>query len=210
MFVITADQVNSRGTSDQVAATLDELNRAGGLTLAAERTAGDELQLVTADAGTALRVLLELSRSEQWSTGCGIGPVDLPLPRSTREASGDAFIAARTAIDRAKKRATRTAIVSVGSDVAPSASDLQAVLDLLLHLRERRSAEGWELYDLVRHGRSQADAAARLGITPQAASKRAQAAHLRAEAEATVALARLMEAHDASASAAASADTDKG
>ena len=201
MFVITADQISSRTTPDLVASALDELNREPGLALPAERTAGDELQLVTADADTALRVILRLSRSEQWSTGCGIGAVDTPLPASTREASGDAFIAARAAIDRAKKRATRTAIESVGRTGTPSAADLQAVLDLLLLLRERRSAEGWELYDLVRSGLSQADAAARLGITPQAASKRAQAAHLRAEAEATGALVRLVTAHDQFASA---------
>lgn len=202
MFVITADQVNSRASPDLVAAALAEINSGFELTLPAERTAGDELQLVSADAGVALQVLLSLSRSADWSAGCGIGTVDLPLPSSTREASGDAFVAARTAIDRAKKRATRTAIDSLGGGGAPSAADLQAVLDLLLLLRERRSTEGWELYDLVRAGLTQAEAASRLGITPQAASKRAQAAHLRADAEATVALVRLMAAHDQLASAA--------
>ncbi|WP_157155888.1 MULTISPECIES: DNA-binding protein [unclassified Diaminobutyricimonas] len=196
MFVITADQVGSRDSVDRVRAALERINTRFALTLAAERTAGDELQLATGDADTALSVVLELTRSGWWSVGCGVGPVELPLPQSTREASGAAFIAARVAIDRAKKRPTRVALVSdPDSPTSPAGADLEAVLDLVMLLRERRSAEGWELYDLTTTGLTQAQAAERLGITPQAASKRAQVAQLRAEQAATVALGRLMQAH---------------
>jgi hypothetical protein len=196
MFVITADQVSSRDSVDRVRDALERINTQFSLRLAAERTAGDELQLATDDGATALSIVLELTRSGWWSVGCGVGPVDLPLPPSTREASGSAFIAARTAIDRAKKRPTRVAIVSdPDSPASPAGADLEAVLDLLVLMRERRSSEGWELYDLTIGGLTQAQAAERLGITPQAASKRAQAAQLRAEQAATVALGRLMQAH---------------
>jgi hypothetical protein len=198
VFVITADQVRSRDTADRVRDTLESINSRFALTLAAERTAGDELQLATDDAETALAIVLELTRSGWWSVGCGTGPVDAPLPKSTREASGPAFFTARTAIDRAKKRPTRVAIVGDPDSPSPASADLEAVLDLIVLLRERRSSEGWELYDLTTTGLTQAQAAERLGITPQAASKRAQAAQLRAEQAATVALGRLMQAHDES------------
>lgn len=196
MFVITADQVSSRDSVDRVRGALESINQRSDLSLAAERTAGDELQLATEDAFAALSVVLDLTRSGRWSVGCGVGQVDSPLPQSTREASGPAFIAARTAIDRAKKRPTRVAVVSdPDSTSSPAAADLEAVLDLVVLLRERRSTEGWELYDLTTAGLTQGQAAERLGITPQAASKRAQAAQLRAEQAATVALGRLMQAH---------------
>jgi transcriptional regulator with XRE-family HTH domain len=70
-------------------------------------------------------------------------------------------------------------------------------VDLVLILRARRSAQGWELYDLLEaEGITQADAAARLGITPQAASKRAQAAQLRAERAAIGPLSQLFDELD--------------
>lgn len=216
MFVITADQVGSRRGHDRVTDALRMLNRRE-LVLPAERTAGDELQLVTDDAATALDIMLNLVRDGQWSVGCGIGPVDQPLPGSTREATGPAFIAARAGVDRAKRRAGRAVIVGhasadEGSELGPR--DLQAVLELLLTFRERRSDHGWELYDLLREGMTQAEAAARLGVTPQAASRRAQVAGLRVETAAVTALARLMALHDRETSGAASGvpaiDSDAG
>lgn len=205
MFVITADQVNSRDRADRVAEALRRVAATAGddLLLPAERTAGDELQAVAEVADAALRMILELHRFGQFSVGCGIGRVDLPLPASAREATGDAFIAARTAVEQAKKRSPRAAVVSAGaggaaSDGAPSSADLQALLDLLLVLREKRSAEGWQLYDLLEAGLTQAQAAEQIGISQQAASKRAIAAHLRADRAARQALARLMGAHQES------------
>jgi hypothetical protein len=66
------------------------------------------------------------------------------------------------------------------------------MLDLLLVLRSRRTPEGWEVHDLLETGITQSEAAARLGITPQAVSLRAQAAELRAEESARAPLARLL------------------
>ena len=198
MFVITADQVNSRATADIVGKTLIRLNRqfGGAIIIPADRTAGDELQLLVATGADALRVALELTRDGQesigqWSVGCGVGAVDQPLPTSIREASGGAFVAARAAVDRAKKRPTRFAVEHESQET--EAADVEAFLDLLLIIRSRRTPEGWELYDLTEDNLTQAEAAARLGISPQAASKRAQAAELRAERAAVEPIARAME-----------------
>lgn len=192
MFVITADQVGSRSGTDLVAAAIGAINT--GPTrplLAADRTVGDELQVLVANGSDALGVVLQLARSGHWSIGCGVGEVGTPLPRDIREASGPAFIAARSAVERAKKRPTRFALATEPS--TREAVDAEALLDLLLVVRSRRSAEGWELYDLLEEGLSQADAATRLDITPQAVSLRAKAAELRADAAAREPLARILD-----------------
>ena len=196
MIVLTADQVGSRENADIVGAMVDRLNEefGGSLVLPADRTAGDELQLLPANGETALAAALLMSRQGTWSIGCGIGRAKQPLGSSVRESSGDAFVAARAAVDRAKKRTTRFALET--EPASEPASDAEALVDLLLVLRGRRSAEGWELHDLLRAGATQAQAAAKLGITPQAASKRARAAELRAEQAATGALGRLLDALD--------------
>lgn len=193
MFVLTADQVDSRSSADRVAAMIDFLN-AGPLrpVLKADRTAGDELQVLIADGSDALTVILHLTRTGQWSVGCGTGAVNTPLPGNIREATGSAFIAARKAVDRAKKRQTRFALES--EPVTPEAADGEALIDLLLALRARRSPEGWELYDLLYStDLTQADAAARLGISPQAVSLRARAGELRTEQAAREPLARILD-----------------
>lgn len=196
MIVITADQVDSRSTPDAAAGTLEQLNSDPSihLLLPADRTAGDEIQMLAASGPDALAIILRLTRSRRWSVGCGIGAVREPLPASVRASSGDAFVAARAAVDRSKKRPTRFALESAPDQVP--GTDAEAILDLLLVIRDRRSDEGWELYDLLQAGLTQADAAARLGITPQAASKRARAAELRAEEAVLDPLARLITRAD--------------
>lgn len=198
MIVITADQIDSRSTPDAAGGTLEQLNSDSSLRLLrpADRTAGDEIQMLTDSGPDALAIILRLTRSKRWSVGCGLGGVREPLPASVRESSGDAFVAARAAVDRSKKRPTRFALGSVPD--AASGGDVEAILDLLLVIRDRRSPEGWELHDLLATGLTQADAAARLGITPQAVSKRARAAELRAEEAALDPLARLLARADAS------------
>lgn len=197
MFVITADQVDSRGRPDFVGPTLSRLDERFGerLALPVDRNAGDELQALTADPATALALVLDLTRGGDWSVGLGIGAVRTPLPRNTREAAGDAFIAARAAVTRAKRAPLRFASEAVADPDA--AADVEALTGLLLTLRESRSAAGWELYDLVVSGLTQAEAGARLGITPQSASDRARAAGLRAELAAHPALTRLLANADA-------------
>lgn len=193
MFVVIADQVGSRDDIDRVAGALETLGERFGdhYALTPERTAGDELQALTADADAALETALHLLRSPHWRVGLGIGAVRRPLPTSVREASGSAFTAARAAVERATTRSTRFA--AVGADaLADAVHDWAALVDLLLTQRARWSAPGWQLHDLLDDGLTQAEAAARLGITPQAASKRARAAALRIDSDARRALTRIV------------------
>lgn len=193
MFVLIADQVGSRDDVDRVAGALAALTEHFGphYALAPERTAGDELQAITDDADCVLESALHLLRSPHWRVGIGVGTVRVPLPSSVREASGPAFSAARSAVDRATTRSTRFAAVGSG-DVAGRVHDWAALVDLLLTQRARWSAPGWQLHDLLATGLTQAEAAATLGITPQAASKRARAAGLRVDTDARRALGRMM------------------
>jgi len=189
VFVVTADQINSRNSVDAVGEVIESLSAelGEGLTLPPDRSAGDEVQLLTADASTALRALLLLTRTRRFSVGLGVGSVRRPLGDSIRESTGEAFIAARIAVGRAKGKPSRFAV-----EGAESAADVEALVDLLLLLRNRRTEEGWQLYDLRVAGLTQAEAAKRLAISPQAASDRARAADLKAEFAATVPLARLV------------------
>lgn len=203
MLVITADQVQSRESEDLAGGTRDELNRRFGdrLALPVDRNAGDEIQLIAPDGTTALQIILDLARNERWSIGLGAGGIRTPLPRATREASGTAFIAARNAIGRAKKRNTRFAVdEAVQAGVSPrraTAADAEALIDLLLVLRSRRSDEGWELFERMASGLSQSEAARELGISPQAISSRAKIAGIRAELASHAALARVLDNLDA-------------
>ncbi|MGO4595550.1 DNA-binding protein [Leifsonia sp. 2TAF2] len=197
MFVITADQVDSRRRADIVAPALETIGDrfSAHLALPPDRNAGDELQALTADAATALELILILTREGAWSVGLGLGEVRLPLPENTREATGDAFVAARTAVGRAKRAPARFAVEALRA--GEPAADAEALLTLLLTLREGRTPAGWELFDLVSSGLTQAEAGARLGITPQSASDRARAAGLRVELAAIPALTRLLARADA-------------
>ena len=192
MFVITADQVNSRDRPDAVSDMIARLGSELGpdLPLPPDRSAGDEVQLLLADPRAVLQAILLLTRARDWSVGVGIGAVRQPLGASIRESTGPAFIAARAAVERAKRKPTRFAVEAPAR--TEDAADTEALLDLLLLLRRRRSEEGWELYDLLSEGLTQAMAADRLSITPQAASNRAQAADLKAEAAATEGFVRLL------------------
>lgn len=193
MFIIIADQIGSTTDADRVAGALDELVARFGAAypLAPERTAGDELQAMSADASIALETVLHLLRAPHWRVGLGIGTVRAPLPLSIREANGPAFVVARAAIERAARRSTRFCLV--GADAAAARGEQAgALIDLLLAHRARWSPAGWQLHDLLESGQSQAEASARLGITPQATSKRARSAGLRLEADARRALAGLL------------------
>ena len=199
MFVISADQKSSRSTGDLVGRWRELLNDEYGprLTLPADRNAGDEIQVLTDDAETVLHIALRLARDGNWSVGVGVGAVRHPLPAETREASGPAFSSARDAVTDAKKRPTRFAVRAAKAGEAPEAwpnsRDAQNVIDLLLEVRKKRSAQGWELHDTLEQTTTQAEAARVLGITPAAASDRASAAALKIERQALPTIVRLLE-----------------
>lgn len=204
MFVLTADQVGSRDDRDRVPDALAAVEGlTGELIFPIERYAGDEIQMVTRSAATALAIVLRLTRDEHWRVGMGCGETTLPLPRTASEASGAAFIRAREAVETARRRSTRFAFVGPmpGDPHARTHGDVEAdgveaLIDLLLSLRSRRSPEGWEVSDLVATGLAQRDIATHLGITPQAVSLRVKASGLRLEQRATPPLVLLLEELD--------------
>jgi hypothetical protein len=168
-YVLTVDQRASRRSPDRVADVLPRLNQAVSTILAFERTAGDEFQGVLADPGAVVDAVLELVRLGGWSIGVGAGPVQTPLPASTRAGAGAAFLSARRAVDAAKQRPARLAVRGA---VPTEAGDAQAVLTALAVVVQRRSDQAWEAITLVGEGRTQAEAASTLGITRQAVGQR--------------------------------------
>jgi hypothetical protein len=154
-----------------------------------ERTAGDEFQGVLAAPEEVVDVVVRLSRLGGWSIGIGAGPVQTPLPQTTRAAAGAAFLGARRAVDAAKQRPSR---VAVRGAVPVDAGDAQAVLGALAVLVQRRSEQAWEAITLVAAGRTQADAATALGISRQAVGQRLAAGLWDLERELRPTAARLL------------------
>jgi hypothetical protein len=189
VFVLTVDQQGSRRSADRVAAVLPRLNREVRTVLPFERTAGDEFQGVLDDPAIVVDVVLGLVREGAWSVGIGAGAVQTPLPPSTRAATGPAFLAARRAVDAAKQRPMR---VAVRGAVPADAGDAQAVLGALAVLVDRRSEQAWEAIAAVSSGRTQARAAADLGISRQAVGQRLAAGQWELERELRPTAARLL------------------
>ncbi|MBT1002678.1 MarR family transcriptional regulator [Paenarthrobacter sp. DKR-5] len=169
MFVVTMDQRGSRQRGDLVPALLDLVGSVPA-ELGFERSVGDEVQAVFKDANAVVDACLRALRDRNWYVGIGVGDVDLPLPASPREASGPAFVAARRAVERAKKSGERVPLAAEGS---PAAADAEAVLGLLGALVSHRTPAEWRVLDRLSPGvrGRQAVVAAELGITPQAVSK---------------------------------------
>lgn len=188
-FVLTVDQRASRRTPDRVADVLTRLEGAVPVVLAFERTAGDEFQGVLEQPDVVVAVVLDLLRDGAWSVGVGAGPVQLPLPSSTRAAAGPAFLAARRAVEAAKQRPARVAVRGAAGD---DAEDAQAVLGALAVVIERRSPQAWEAIALVEAGRTQAEAATELGISRQAVGQRLAAGLWELERELRPTAARLL------------------
>jgi len=188
-YVLTVDQRASRRGPDRVADALRLLDGAVPVILGFERTAGDEFQGVLGDPGDVVAVVLRLVRMGGWSIGVGAGPVQTPLPESTRAGAGPAFLAARRAVDAAKQRPFRLAVRGA---VPPEAADAQAVLSALAALVDRRSEQAWEAISLVAEGRTQSDAAGVLGISRQAVGQRLAAGMWELERDLRPTAARLL------------------
>jgi hypothetical protein len=204
-YVMTIDQRGSRIHGDRV----DDFLRQLGVTLknlsvgvadssvspivrAFERTVGDEVQGVLDDERLVVDLALAVARDGGWSVGIGAGPVDLPLPESSRAGSGAAFVLARTAVEAAKSRSRSVSLAVRGVDDG-AGRDAEAVLVLAAATAARRSAAGWEVVDALT-GRDvrQEDVAERLGVSQQAVSQRLRAALWAEEAAARGAAARLL------------------
>ena len=198
MFVVTADQRGSTRTGEHVAALSESLRPwldrwAADTALPLERTVGDEVQIVLTSADAALDLALTLARAQQWSVGIGVGPVVEPLGASARASSGPAFVAARSAVERAKLKSEPVPVVVAG-DREDAAEAATAVLQLLASVVRRRSREGWEVADLLAGGATQRQIAAHLGISAQAVSQRVASAMIGEERRARPVAVRLIEA----------------
>ena len=169
MFVMTIDQKGSKQADDGVPGLLDLLRQIPSL-VPFERSVGDEAQGVLDSPEAVVDAALLCLRAGNWYVGIGVGDVELPLPASAREGRGDAFVAARSAVERAKKAGERaTVAVEGGSGTA----EAEGVLVLIgLHVMKRTAAE-WRILDQLEPGKwgSQTVAARHLGITSQAVSK---------------------------------------
>ncbi len=144
-----------------------------------------------------MRSVTALTRLDGWRVGVGVGLVDEPLPESTRAARGDAYLAARTAIDRARRSPVALSLAAggpVGGDAYRDlVEDAETGLWLLRSTLARRSREGWELMDLLDQGLTNAQAAERLSVSRSAVSQRlARAARTESERAARLA-ARLLD-----------------
>lgn len=174
-FALLADQVDSRTESDRVPSALDALLHVGML-LPYERTAGDEIQGLAATGSAVVASIVALTRLDGWRIGIGVGTVDEPLPTSTRAARGDAYLAARTAISAARRSPVELSLTPGDSVRAGGygdyVEDAETALWLLRGTLARRSAEGWELMDLLDAGLTNAQAAVSLGVSPSAVSQR--------------------------------------
>jgi len=193
MFVLTVDQRHSRRGQDRVDALLGWLADRPGVVRGFERTAGDEVQGVMDEPSAVVDLVLGLVRRGAWSIGIGAGPVDEPLPASTRAGSGPAFVLARKAVERAKSSPQLLAVEAPDADRAGSA---QAALDLLASVVQRRSEPGWEAVDLISRGITQTEVAEALGITKQAVSQRLRAATWAPEVAGRDLAARMLAAAD--------------
>ena len=158
------------------------------------RTVGDEFQGLVANPASVVDVTLGLMRTVGWHVGIGIGAVQQPLPSDARQARGPAFLAARSAVEAAKKQSTHVSVRSVPDRL--EARDAEITFRLLIALQLRRSAHGWEAAGLMDQGLTQAAAASTLGITRQALSQRLQAAHWSLDRESRLVLARLLARTD--------------
>jgi hypothetical protein len=174
MYVVTADQKSSRTTTDAVPVLLTTLNGpaySAGILRPFERTAGDEVQALFEDATTVVDVAVQLLRAGTWWIGVGVGPVEQPLPATARAGRGPAYLAARAAVEGAKG-----VPASIGIGGLSGAERAEAAAWLLAALLSRRTQEGWEVVDLMAGGVKQVDVAAKLGISPQAVSRRLRVA----------------------------------
>lgn len=174
MFVLTVDQRSSRTGKDRVPELLAALAHIP-TRLAFERTVGDEIQGLLESPAAVVEAALCALRSGHWHVGIGIGEVNLPLPARSHEAAGGAFIAAREAVERAKKSGERVPLCVRAETASETemAAAAEAVLVLIGDLVRKRSASEWRVVDalVASPAPRQVDVARDLGISPQAVSK---------------------------------------
>lgn len=175
--VVMADQRGSRRGPDLVAPLLETLNapqQPWSMRLPFERTAGDEVQGLLNSPLSLPSLIRHFGDSDQWSVGVGFGEVSTPLPASTRAATGSAYLAAREAVENAKRASGNVQLRSTPGLL--DISVLEALVQGLYFIQRSRSQAGHEAVNFARRGASGKATAEALGISPQAVSNRLQVA----------------------------------
>jgi hypothetical protein len=144
------------------------------------RPVGEAWVAVVDDA--AVDAVVALVREGGRRIGVGAAP---PGP-----GDGPVTLAARRALEAARRRPARLAVR--GTDPV-AAADAQAVLTALALLLARRSAAAWAAVDLLATGATRAAAAAALGVSRQAVAQRLAAASWDLERELRPTAARLLD-----------------
>lgn len=108
--------------------------------------------------------------TSEWSVGIGMGETTKPLPASTRAASGSAYLAARDAVENAKRAPGQIQVRSAPGH--PDMGVLEAVIQGLYFVQRSRSHAGHEAVTFAREGHTGKATAAALNVSPQAVSTR--------------------------------------
>lgn len=188
MFVMTTDQRNSRRDVDRVPEAVDALAAIPTIR-SFDRTAGDEFQAVFDSPEAVTNAVVILAELGPWSIGIGIGEVERPLPTQTRAGRGAAFERARIAVTEAKRTPHPVAVIGSDPDTSTSA---QTAARLLVLLVGERSDAGRAAVHEMRRERTQSEAAATLGVTPQAMSQRLRTANWYLEEDTKMLVTRLL------------------
>lgn len=169
MFVLTIDQRSSQTGPDRIPHLLELLSDLPAA-VPFDRSVGDEAQGVLESGDLVVEATLRCLRDGGWYVGIGVGEVETPLPDHARVGRGKAFVAARAAVERAKKTADRAPVAVVGPE---GAAEAEGVLTLIGRFVMNRSEAEWRILDLLEPQRrgSQSEAARSLNISPQAVSK---------------------------------------
>ena len=193
MFTLTINQRDSRRDGDLVPQLLKDLRHIPAR-LDFDRSVEDVVQGIVESSHQAVQTALIALRSGQWYVGIGVGPINEPLPNLVKDASGHGLVYARRAVDRLRSSNDRIP-VAVDGPLAALASEAEAVLRLLGHIVQHRSAAEWRVLDLLTPGvRGQQKAVAQeLGISTQAVSKALARAQWAEEHAARPAAARLLQ-----------------
>lgn len=196
MYVLTVDQQSSRTQPDRVPELLSAVEDVSTV-LPFVRTVGDEAQAVLDSAPQVVRACIAIARAGQWSVGIGLGEVEHPLPDSSDQARGQAFIAARTAVEAAKNSWSPLCVetVTTSEDHIKDAQDAQTVLRLMFDLTARATDAQWQVIGALRNtpGASQTQIAEDLNISQQAVSKSLRAARAEGIMEAIDCAERLLD-----------------
>lgn len=188
---MTLDQRDSRTSDDRVPGLLDALGPI--VTVRAfERTIGDEIQGVLDDAAQVAEAVRLAAVLAGWHIGIGIGGVEAPLPSSPAAGRGEAFYAARSAVEAAKTAPAhlvveysdadstnegpvqgRTASGDSAVDGSEHAGYAEAALRLLVRSLEdlRVSSRRYVAHRLDHPDATQAEIAEVFGVSQQAVSR---------------------------------------